>query len=102
REGGANRLLDTHACCGIAARLARNAEIGALRILAQGEFDAWQRAFKRQLGGGLAPTQLDDFRLSADGIGGTVENVGRGYAAGEVAVDIDVIGVDDFRDVRNR
>src|SRR5207302_10105020 len=71
-ERRANCLFDTHARRGIPPGLSRDAEVRALRIFAQCELDAGNRAFERELRRRLAPAQLDDQRLPADGLGGAV------------------------------
>ena len=40
----------------------------------------------------MPPAQLDDLVLAADRVGAAVQDVGGGHAAGEVAVDADVVG----------
>jgi hypothetical protein len=73
-----------------------------LGIFAKGELDAGQSSFKRKLRGRLAPAQLDDHGLAADGIGAAVENVGGGDAAGKIAVNVDVVGIQNVGDIRDR
>jgi hypothetical protein len=50
----------------------------------------------------LSPAQFDDDGLPADGVSGAVQNVGDRYAASEVAVDINVIGIQDVRRADHR
>src|SRR6267154_915972 len=100
-ERAANGFFHAHARGGI-ARGSAGAEIGALGIFAQSELDARQRAFKGELGGGLTPTQLDDDGLTADGVGAAVQDIGGGHAAGEVAVDGNVVRVEHVGDVDDR
>ena len=45
-----------------------------------------------------APSELDDAALAPDRIGGPVQDAARGHAPGEVAVNIDVLTVDDGAD----
>src|ERR1700722_4350897 len=59
RKGAANRFFDSHACCRITSFAAATTKIGVLRIFAERELDAGQRAFKRQLRSGLSPAELD-------------------------------------------
>ena len=73
-----------------------------LGIFAERELDAGQRAFERELRGGLAPAELDDDGLAADGIGAAVQNVGDGDAAREIAIDVDVVGIENVGDVGDR
>jgi hypothetical protein len=73
-----------------------------LGILSQSELDSGKRAFEWKLGSRLAPAQLDDESLPADGVSGTMENVGCGDAAREVAVNVDVFGIQDFFHVHHR
>ena len=75
-KGAANGLFDAHARGRIPPGLTRDTEVRTLGILSERELDAGKRAFERKLRGGLAPAKLDDQRLSADGIGGAVKNVG--------------------------
>ena len=83
-------LLDAHA----RGRVARaGAEVRALDVFTQRELDAGLRAFEDQRLRIAAPAQLDDLALPADGVGRTVQHVGRGQAAGELAVDRHVGGV---------
>ncbi len=74
-ERATDGFFDAHARGRIAFRLAGNAEIRALGIFTERELDARHRAFERELRHGLAPAELDDQSLSADGIGGAVQNV---------------------------
>src|SRR4029077_4515492 len=52
-------------------------------------------------GGGLAPAQLDHNGLAADGVGAAVQNIGDGNAAGQIAVNIDIVGVENVRDIHD-
>src|ERR1019366_2291711 len=49
--------------------------------------------------GTLAPTQLDGQGLAADGVGGAVQDVGGGDAAGQRAVDGDILRVEHVLDI---
>ena len=77
-----------------AGRALGRGEIRPLGVFAQGEFDARRRALEQQSLGVGAPAQLDDGVFAADGVGAAVQDVGGGDAAGQVAVDVDVIGVE--------
>jgi len=86
---------------GVALRGAADAEIRTFRIFAESKLDTGERAFKGEFRGGLSPTKLDDDGLPSDGICGTVEDVCGGYAAGEIAPNRDVVGVEHIGDVHH-
>ena len=48
------------------------------------------------------PTQLDNQGLSADGVSGAVKNIRRRDSPGQIAINIDVLGIQDFRHVHHR
>ena len=73
-----------------------------LGIFAEGELDSGHRAFERQLRRGLAPAQLDDDGLAADRIGAAMQNIRGRDAASEIAIDVDVFGIQHVGDVRDR
>ena len=109
-ERFANHVLHAHAG-GRIARLHRCAPssaaaalriAGALGIFAQRELDAGRGACEDHLLRVLAPAHLEHQGLPADGVGRAVQNVGRGHAAGQRAVNGDVVGVDDVLDVHHR
>src|SRR5229473_10300 len=101
-ERGANCLFDPHARRRITLGLPWDAEVRTLGIFAERELDAGKRALERQLGRGLAPAQLDDQRLPADGIGGPVQNVRRSYAARQVAINVNVVRIQNLGHVHDR
>ena len=74
------------------------APVGLLDVLAEGELDALGRAVELERFWADAPAELDDLVLPADRVGRAVEDVGGGGAAGELAVDGDVVGVDEVAD----
>ena len=106
-EGLADDIFHAHAGGGIAALLGLSIDghaggvAGALGIFAEGELDAGGGAFEDQALGVLAPTHFDGQGFAADGVGGAVENVGGGDAAGEGAVDGDVLGIEDVADIHH-
>ena len=59
-------------------------------------------AFEDHVVGVLAPAHLDHGAFAADGVGAAVENVGGGDAAGERAVDGDVVGIEHVFDADHR
>src|SRR5207302_199693 len=71
----ANGLFDAQARGRIPPGLTRDTEVRTLGIFAECQLDAGKSSFERKLRSRLAPAKLDDQRLSADGIGGTVKNV---------------------------
>ena len=75
---------------------------GALGVFAERELDAGSGAFEDHALRVLAPAHLERQRLAADGVGGAVQDVGRGHAAGQRAIDRDVLGVDDVLDIDHR
>ena len=96
-EGIADDVLDALArrrkTLGIRRRLAALPR----DVLAQGELDARQRALEDEIAPPrLAVAKLDDDGLAADRIGAAVQDVGGRRAAGEVAIDVDVGGVEDI------
>src|SRR5208282_1116234 len=99
---GSDGLFDAHARSGITRSCARDAEVGALGIFTERELDAGNRAFKRELRGGQAPAEFDDYGLAADGVCGTMQDVGDGHTAGEIAKDVNVIRIEDVRDIHHR
>src|SRR6266850_2867636 len=101
-ERAANCLFNAHARRRITLGLPWDAEIRTLRVFAERELDAGKRALERQLGRGLAPAQLDDQRLPADGIGGPVQNVRRSYAARQVAINVNVVRIQNLGHVHHR
>src|SRR6267142_1511943 len=100
-ERSANCFFNSHSGGGIATLAPGNGKIGTLGIFTQGELDARERAFERKLRSGLSPAQLNHDGLAADGIGAAVKNVRGGNAAGEVAIDRNVIGIENFRYIRD-
>ena len=76
----------------------RIAPVGLLRVLAERELDALRRADEQEVVGPAAPAPLDDLVLAADRVGRAVQHVGRRRAAGELAVDRHVEGVDHVAD----
>ena len=107
-EGFADDIFHAHAGGGIAALLCLAVDghaggvAGALGILAEGELDAGSGAFEDHALGILAPAHLDGQGLAADRVGGAVQNVGGGDAAGQRAVDGDVLGIEDVLDIHHR
>ncbi len=101
-ERAANGLFHPHARGGISPGLTRDAKVRTFGVFAKGELDAGHRAFKRKLCRGLAPAQLDDQRLTADGIGRAVKNIRGGDSARQITVNVDILGIEDFRHVHNR
>ena len=73
-----------------------------LGIFAKRKFDSRQRALKRQFARGFAPTQLDHNSLPADWICAAMKNIRRGNAAGKIAINIDVIGIQYVSDICHR
>ena len=101
------RLTDhvehAHAGRRVAAILAgRRRGVRALRVLAHRELDAGRSSLEQQTLGVGAPAQLDDRVPAADRVGAAVQDVGRGQAAGEVAKDVDVGGVQHVLDADHR
>src|SRR5260370_38644493 len=68
-EGGADGFFDAHARGGIAARAGEATEIAALGVFSESELDSGECAFEGKFGSGLAPAELDDDGLAADGVG---------------------------------
>ena len=102
RERVTNHVLDTHPRDRIPARpgLAELAHV--LRILAEGELDARRRSLEDEvLGARLPPPQLDHLILAANRVGASVEHVGRRQAASQIAIDVDVGGVEDVAHPRH-
>src|SRR6266566_2016861 len=100
-ESCADRLFDAHARGRVPRRLAEAAEIRALGVLSESEFDSRHRALEGQFFRGLAPAQLNNDSLAADGVRAAVQDVCRGDAARQVAIDVDVVGIEYIRDVRD-
>src|SRR5437879_3796526 len=101
-EGAANGFFDAHASGRITLRVAGDTEVRAFHVLAEGKLDARERTFEGKLRGGLAPAKLDDQRLSTDGVSRAVENICGGDSAREVAIDVDVVRVQDLRHIYDR
>ncbi len=100
-DGGFEPLADRTLDAGAGRRVARVfvvEEVGLLGVLAEGEFDAFGCARDLQLFGQRAPTQFDHRVLSADRVRRSVQQVGRREAAGQLAVDLDRLGVDHVAD----
>src|SRR5205814_1494634 len=76
----------------------REPAVGALDVLAEGEFDAARAVADDQLAAGLAVLELDDRVLPADAVGTAVEEPAGGDAAGEGAVDLHVLALDHVAD----
>ena len=74
------------------------APVALLDVFAERELDPRRRPLELHLLGERAPPELDDLVLAADGVGRSVQDVGRGQPAGEFPVDSDVVGVDDVGD----
>src|SRR6202011_2755329 len=91
-EGGTNGFLYAHARDGI-THSSSDTEIGALGIFSESKFDAGQCTLERELRRGLAPAKLDHNGLSTDGVSAAVQDIRGGYAAGEVAIDGNVVGI---------
>src|SRR5262249_52597945 len=102
-EGFANYIFYAHAGRRVAGGSYVNAATGgvpgAFGILAEREFDAGSRAFEDQALGVLAPTHFGGQSLAADRVCGTMQNICRGNAARQRAIDGDIFGVDDVLDI---
>ena len=72
--------------------------VGLLHVFAEGEFYAGGGFGEFHLLGRGTEAEFDDGVLAADGIGGAVEEVGCGDAAGELLVNVFGLGVDDVGD----
>src|SRR5208283_654228 len=101
-EGLANDVLDAHARAGIAqilgaaARWILAALAGALGVLTERELDAGFGFLHYQAVGVAAPAHFDHDVEAADGVGRAVQQVGGGGAAGQIAVDGRILGIDDI------
>src|SRR5579863_6084324 len=100
-ESAANGFFHAHAGGGIAHGSA-NTEIGALGIFAERKLDAGQRAIEGKLGCGLSPAQFDHHGLPADSVRAAVQDIRSGDAAGEIAIDRNVVGIQNVSDVDDR
>src|SRR5690606_33532032 len=100
RERVAEELLDAHARLRIARR--GRAAIAPLDVLAERELDPGRRLSELQLVGDEAPAELDHLILTSDRIGRAVEDVRRREAAGELAIDIDIVAIEEIADANLR
>src|SRR4029450_2161026 len=94
-EGLADREFDAHPGGGEAKRAIALAEgvgliASAFGVLAERKFDGARHVGDYHLLGGLAPFQLEDDVLAADGVGAAVQGVNRRRPARELAGDVDV------------
>ncbi len=102
RERVTNHVLDTHPRDRIPAGpgLAELAHV--LRILAERELDARRRSLEDEvLRARLPPPQLDYLILATNRVGASVEHVGGRQAASQIAIDVDVGGVEDVAHPRH-
>ena len=74
---------------------------GTFWIFSQSELDAGNGAFKDQVLRAFSPAHFEHQSLAADGIGGAMQDVGAGDAAGQGSINGDVFGVDDVLDVHH-
>ncbi len=74
------------------------APVGLFHVFAEGEFDALRCGGEFQVFRARAIAQFDDAVLAADGIGGTVEQVAGGDAAGKLLIYIRGFRIDDVAD----
>ena len=72
----------------------REAAIGALHVLAEGELDAARCVGNEHLLGREAVLHFHDGVLTTDDVGAAVEQAGRGDSAAEGAVNLHVFGID--------
>ena len=97
-----HHLLHTHA----GLREARGIAVAPIRLLhifAQGKFDVAGSFFEFELLGiCYAPAQLDELRLTANAVGRAMQQIAGGYATGELAVDVYVVGVKGIADAHLR
>src|SRR4030095_8274872 len=89
---------------GVTRRLVRLCRVALpLRGLAEGGLDGKHGALEEQVFTALlAPAQLDDRVAAADRVGAAVQHVGNRQPAGEVAIDVDVGGVQHVLDAHHR
>ena len=104
-EGLADDVFDAHAGGGIARLLGLAAEAAGCGLPARLGFSPRANLMpgvapsKIMALGVLAPAHFERQGFAADGVGGAVQNIGGGDAAGERAVDGDVLGIEDVVDV---
>ena len=88
-----HHLLHTHA----GLREARGVAVAPIRLLhifAQGKFDVAGSFFEFELFGiCYAPAQLNKLRLTANAVGRAMQQITRGYATCQLAVDVYVVRV---------
>ncbi len=103
RGGEAVRVKGGHAHARLGEAVFEGiAPVGLLHVFAEREFDALHRPLKLQALGTGAVAQFDHAVLSADGVGGTVQLVGHGEAAGELLMDRLGLGIDDIGHANHR
>src|ERR1700691_3407382 len=105
-QGLANDILHTHAAGGIAQSGGSSEAVSgrprALDVFAQGKLDAGRGTFEDQPLGVFAPAHLHHLALAADGVGAAVQYVGGSHTAGQSAVDIDIVRVDNILNPHHR
>ena len=88
-------LLDTHA----RMRIPPGHDVRPLRdVLAQREFHGRRSTGEFQFVAGQSPPKFDDLALPADRIRRAVQDHGGRNAAGQLPVNVDVVGVDEVAD----
>jgi hypothetical protein len=95
REGVADHELDALARRRVAERAGLLLRRGPFWVLAKRELDPRRRPLKDEILGLLhAPAKFDDECLAADRVRAAVKNVGHGEAAGQIALNRDVGGIE--------
>ena len=87
-ESLADQVRNAHARGRVARP--RVGEVRLFRVLTQRELDPLGRAGEEKIVRSAAPTPLENGVLTADRVGRTVQDVGRGRPARQLAVDRDV------------
>ena len=76
------------------ARAVPVAPVALLHVFAEGKLDERHGLFVQEVLGLSPPSKLDDGALAANGVGGTVEDLGARHAARKLAVHVHVLAVD--------
>ena len=91
-EGVADDLLDAHAAFADSGVVNFSPQLLCLTFSPRANLMPGGALGELHFLAGSAPAELDDLVLPADGVGRAVQDVDGGHAAGELAVDVDVVG----------
>ena len=89
-------LFHTHSGIGIAPIVATS--IGTFHVFTQGKLDEPRGALQFHVLRSRTPAQFDDGTLSPDRIAGAMQELRGSHPAGQLAVDVDILAVDDIPD----